>query len=111
MTHKEVIQFIMEHTIHRFFIPQTLTMDQGTSFMAKEVKQFAELYGTRMLNSSPYYAQANGQAESTNKILAWLIMKKIADHSRRWHEALSEALWAHRISRHGAAKVTPYELV
>ena len=24
---------------------------------------------------------------------------------------LSEALWAHRISRHGATKVTPYELV
>ena len=24
---------------------------------------------------------------------------------------LSEALWAHRISRHGATKVIPYELV
>ena len=24
---------------------------------------------------------------------------------------LSEAVWAHRISRHGATKVTPYELV
>ena len=64
-----------------------------------------------MLNSSPYYAQANGQAESTNKILIKLIKKKIEDNPRRWHEVLSEALWAHRISRHGATKVTPYELV
>jgi hypothetical protein len=32
MTHKEVIEFITEHIIHRFSIPQTLTMDQGTSF-------------------------------------------------------------------------------
>ena len=24
---------------------------------------------------------------------------------------LSEVLWAHRISRHGATKVTPFELV
>ena len=24
---------------------------------------------------------------------------------------LSEALWAHRISRHGATKITPFELV
>src|SRR4051812_43560246 len=38
MTHKEVIKFITEHIIHRFGIPQTLTTDQGTSFMAKEVK-------------------------------------------------------------------------
>jgi hypothetical protein len=111
MTHKEVIQFMTEHIVHRFGIPQTLTTDQGTSFMAKEVKQFAESLGIKMLSSSPYYAQANGQAESTNKILIKLIKKKIEDHPRRWHEALSEALWAHRISRHGATKVTPYELV
>jgi hypothetical protein len=29
----------------------------------------------------------------------------------RWHEKLSEALWAHRTTRHGAMKVTPFELV
>src|SRR6266498_4361278 len=79
--------------------------------MVKEVKEFTESYGIRMLNSSPYYAQANGQAESSNKVLIKLIKKKIEEHPRRWHEVLSEALWAHRISRHGATKVTPYELV
>ena len=39
------------------------------------------------------------------------IKKKIGENPRRWHEVLSEALWAHRISRHGASKVTPFELV
>jgi hypothetical protein len=66
MTHKEVIGFITEHIIHRFGIPQTLTTDQGTSFVAKEVRDFVKSYGIRLLNSSPYYAQANGQAESSN---------------------------------------------
>src|SRR5664279_5743795 len=111
MTHKEVIQFISKHIVHRFGIPQTLTTDQDTSFMAKEVKQFAESLGIKMLNSSPYYAQANRQAKSSNKILIKLIKKKVHDYPRRWHEVLSEALWAHRISRHGATKVTPFELV
>ena len=82
MTHKEVIQFITEHIVHRFGIPQTLTTDQGTSFMAKEVKQFAESLGIKMLSSSPYYAQANGQGESSNKILIKLIKKKVEDHPR-----------------------------
>ena len=44
-------------------------------------------------------------------ILIKLIKKKIAENPRRWHEVLSEALWAHRISRHGSTKVTPFELV
>ena len=102
MTHRQVIEFITEHIIHRFGIPQTLTTDQSSSFISKEVRDFAELYKIKILNSSPYYAQANGQAESSNKILIRLIKKKIEENPRRWHEVLSEALWTHRISRHGA---------
>ena len=111
MTHREVIEFITEHIIHRFGIPQTLTTNQGSSFISKEVRAFIESYKIKLLNSSPYYAQANGQAESSNKILIKLIKKKIEENPKRWHEVLSEALWAHRISRHGATKVTPFELV
>jgi hypothetical protein len=40
-----------------------------------------------------------------------LIKKKVEEYLRRWHEVLYEALWAHRISRHGATKVTSFELV
>ena len=109
MTHREVIEFISKIT-HKFSIPQTLTTDQGSSFISKEVCDFAESCKIKILNSSPYYAHANGQAESSNKILIKLI-KKIEENPRRWHEVLSEALWAHHISRHGATKVTPFELV
>jgi hypothetical protein len=35
-----------------------------------------------LLNSSPYYAQANGQAESSNKTLVKLIKKKIEDNPK-----------------------------
>jgi hypothetical protein len=55
MTHKEVIHFISEHIIHRFDIPQTLTMDQGSSFMSHQVREFAESHKIKLLGSSPYY--------------------------------------------------------
>jgi hypothetical protein len=55
MTHRELIEFITEHIIHRFNIPRTLTKDQGTSFMSKEVREFVESYKIKLLNSSPYY--------------------------------------------------------
>jgi hypothetical protein len=63
------------------------------------------------MNSSPYYVQANGPAEASSKVLIKIIKKRIEDSPRRWHEKLSKALWAHRTSRHGATKVTPFELV
>jgi hypothetical protein len=86
MTHREVIEFITGHIIHRFGIPQTLTTDQGTSIISKEVYEFVDSYGIKLLNSSLYYAQANVQVESSNKTLVKLVKKKIEDNPRRWHE-------------------------
>jgi hypothetical protein len=40
-----------------------------------------------------------------------LIEKKISDNPKHWHRIFSEALWAHRISKHNATKVSPFELV
>jgi hypothetical protein len=111
ITNKEVIEFITEHIIHMFGIPQTLMIDQDISFVSSQAREFIEYYKIRLLNSSPYYAQANGQAKSSNKTLIKLIKEKIEDNPRRWHEVLSEALWAHRISKHGATKVTPFDIV
>jgi transposase InsO family protein len=111
MMHREVLSFVQEHIINRFGIPQTLTTNQESSFMSQQLKEFARSLKIKLLNLSPYYAQANGQAESSNKVLIRLIKKKIEERPRRWHEVLSEALWAHRTSKHDATKVTPFELV
>jgi hypothetical protein len=47
----------------------------------------------KLLNSSPYYAQANGQAEVANKGIIKLIKCKIDENPKRWHTILNEALW------------------
>jgi hypothetical protein len=79
--------------------------------MSHQVRDFAESLKIKLLSSSPYYTQSNGQAESSNNTLIRLIKKKIEENPNKWHEVLSEALWAHRISKHSATKVTPFELV
>jgi hypothetical protein len=67
--------------------------------------------GIKLIRSSPYYARENGQAEASNQSLIKLIKRKIDEYPRRWHEVLLEALWAYRISCHGATKTSPYHLV
>jgi hypothetical protein len=56
--------------------------------MSQQFKEFAGSLKTELLNSSPYYAQSNGQAEASNKILVKLVKKKIEENPRRWHEVL-----------------------
>jgi hypothetical protein len=79
--------------------------------MSHQVCEFAKSLKIKLLSSLPYYAQASGQAESSNKTLIKLIKKKIEENPKSWHELLSEALWAHHISKHSATKVTPFDLV
>jgi transposase InsO family protein len=83
----------------------------GSVFISEEFRKFAVDAGIKLIRSSPYYAQANGQAEAFNQSLIKLIKRKIDEHPRRWHEVSSEALWAHCISCHGATKTSPYHLV
>jgi hypothetical protein len=106
VTSKDVI-----NVIHRFGIPRTIMTDGGSVFISEEFRKFAADVGIKLIKSSPYYAQANGQAEASNQSLIKLIKRKSDEHPRCCHEVLSEALWAHHISCHGATKTSPYHLV
>jgi hypothetical protein len=54
--------------------------------MSHQVREFAKSIKIKLLSSLPCYAQANGQAESSNKTLIKLIKKKIEENPKRWHE-------------------------
>nr|XP_025628487.1 uncharacterized protein LOC112721656 [Arachis hypogaea] len=98
VSQNEIIDFIEEHIIHRFGIPQTLSTDQGTMFTGHRMKSFAASRSINMITLTPYYAQANGQVEAANKILIGLIKNHIGNKSRTWHETLSQVLWAYQNS-------------
>nr|AAK92596.1 Putative retroelement [Oryza sativa Japonica Group] len=98
----DATQFVQEYIIYRFGIPRTITTDQGSIFVSDEFVQFADSMGIKLLNSSPYYAQDNGQAEASNKSLIKLIKRKISDYPRQWHTRLAEALWSYRMACHGS---------
>jgi transposase InsO family protein len=73
VTSGNMVDFVEEHIFCRFGIPPTITTDQGTQFTSSEICDFAEEMGIKLHNSSPYYAQANGQAEASKKIMIKII--------------------------------------
>lgn len=90
---KDVISFVREHVIHIFGIPQTIMTDGGSVFVLEEYRKFAANMGIKLIRSSPYYAQENGQIDASNQSLIKLMKRKVDKHPRRWYyEVLSEAL-------------------
>jgi len=62
-------------------------------FTSKEFEDFAASTSFKLINSSPCYAQSNGQAKASNQILLKIIEKKIRENPKKWHSVLSESLW------------------
>jgi hypothetical protein len=54
MTSMDVINFVKEHVIHRFGIPQTITTDGGSVFISEEFRKFTANMGIKLIRSSPY---------------------------------------------------------
>lgn len=77
-----VIEFFQNHIIYRFGILETITTDQGLVFTGRKVQEFANEMGFKLLRSTPYYAQENGQVEATNKVVIALNKKHVGRSQR-----------------------------
>ena len=97
--------------IHKFGLPQTITVDNGLALNGSRVLAFTQDHGIKICNSTPYYAQANGQAESTNKIIKNNIRTVVGNNPTCWDKLLSEVLQAYRTSKRLSINTTPYSLV
>ncbi|CAL8086815.1 unnamed protein product [Prunus armeniaca] len=98
-TSQEIITFIEEQIIQRFGIPESITTDRGSSFIFGEMLDMVEAFKFKLLQSTPYYAQANGQAESSNTVIINIIRKMLKKNPKQRHEKLSETLWAYKTSK------------
>jgi len=110
VTQDEVIIFIQKYIVYRFGIPETITTDQGSVFTGQKMVKSAETTGFKLLTSTPYYAQANGQVEAANKSLISIIKRKTKGKPKIWHEVFGEALWACRTSPKESTNTTPFRL-
>jgi hypothetical protein len=61
--------------------------------------------------TTPYHPQANGQVESTNKVIEAILTKTVKEDRKDWSKRLLEALWAYRTTWRNTTGFSPYELV
>lgn len=103
-----VIEFIQKHIVYRFGIPETIATDQGSMFIGQKMQEFAGEAGFRLVTSTPYYAQTNGQVEAANKVIISLTKKHVSKKPKNWRKTLDQILWACRTSPKEATNSTPF---
>eukprot|EP00253_Pinus_taeda_P024121 PITA_24121 len=62
-------QFLYNHVISRFGVPQAIVTDHGKHFRNHMMAELTTQLGLRHDSSTPYYPQANSQVEAMNKLV------------------------------------------
>lgn len=96
----------------RFGIPTTMRADNGPQLSAecKELKQFCEEYDIELVNTIPYWPQANGEVERQNRT----ILKRLRisqELGKDWRLELRKFLLAYHSTVHPTTGKSPAELM
>ena len=103
--------FFFNHVVARFGISQAIVTDYWSHFHNHMMDELTAKLGLSHDSSTPYYLQANGQAEAINKFLKRMLQRMIGVHKRNYHLILYFALRAYRTSVRNATRFTPFQLV
>ncbi|MCO5547027.1 hypothetical protein L7F22_000468 [Adiantum nelumboides] len=104
-------KFLFENIIARFECSFEIVSDNGTHFINEVIKELTSNFMISHHKSTPYYPQANGQAESTNKTLISVLTKIVEAHRTDWDLKLTSALWVYRTAYNVAINCTPFKMV
>jgi len=81
------------------------------TFKSKSMISFCERNGIILKNSTSYYPQGNGLAESTNKNIISSIKKMLSHKKKDWDKMLKYALWVDRVTTKKSIGTSPFQLV
>ena len=101
-------KFLYEHIWCCFGCPIELISDQGSHFLNTVIHELTNHYAVVPKKSMPYYPQANGLIESTNKTLQTILKKIVNENRTDWDTNLHSALWAYRTSYKTSIQSTPF---
>jgi transposase InsO family protein len=90
ITAERVKKFYWKKIICHFGLPKCIVSDNGTQFASATVVDFCKHLGIQAQFVSVIHPQANGQAESANKVILNGIKKNLEAAKSLWAEQLHE---------------------
>ncbi|XP_070035159.1 uncharacterized protein [Nicotiana tomentosiformis] len=105
------VSAVLVHEDEGMQSPKEIAYDNGPQFIAAKLAKFLEDLKIKRITYSPYHPSANGQVESTNKLIIQNLKKRLETAKCKWPEELPGVLWAYRTTTKSSMGETPFSLV
>jgi transposase InsO family protein len=101
--------------IHRFGVPNSIIIDNGTQFTGRTFLDFCEDHHIRVDWAAVAHPMMNGQVERANGMILQGLKPRIYNDlnkfGRRWMKELPSVVWSPRMTPSRATGFTPFFLV
>ena len=92
-------------------VPNTIVSDRDAKFLSYFWKTLWGKLGTKLLFSTTYHPQIDGQTEGVNRTLSTMLRAVLKKNIKMWEDCLSHIEFAYNHSLHSTTKMCPFQIV
>ena len=108
-TARQYAQLYLDRIVSLHGIPKTIISDRGAQFITHFWEQLQEALGTKLIRSSAYHPQTDGQTERVNQILEDMLRSCVIHYGKNWDKCLPLAEFSYNNSYQASLKMAPFE--
>jgi len=108
-TAKKYAEIYLDRIVCLHGVPKTIISDRGTQFVARFWEQLQASLGTKLIRSSAYHPQTDGQTERVNQILKDMLRACVIHYDKSWDKCLALAEFSYNNSYQESLKMARFE--
>ncbi|KAJ9528536.1 hypothetical protein QJQ45_020487 [Haematococcus lacustris] len=109
-TAHDTARLFFDHIFKHHGLPEAIISDRDPKFTSDFWTSLFHLTGTRLLLSSAYHPQTDGQTERANRTVEDMLRPYVKDHKTDWDQHLAAVEFAYNSSEHVGTGFTPFYL-
>ncbi|KAJ9531466.1 hypothetical protein QJQ45_006912 [Haematococcus lacustris] len=109
-TAHDTARLFFDHIFKHHGLPEAIISDRDPKFTSDFWTSLFHLTGTRLLLSSAYHPQTDGQTERANRTVEDMLRPYVNDHKSDWDQHLAAVEFAYNSSEHVGTGFTPFYL-
>ncbi|KAJ9516246.1 hypothetical protein QJQ45_001132 [Haematococcus lacustris] len=109
-TTHDTARLFFDHIFKHHGLPEAIISDRDPKFTSDFWTSLFHLTGTRLLLSSAYHPQTDGQTERANRTVEDMLRPYVNDHKTDWDQHLAAVEFAYNNSEHVGTGFTPFYL-
>jgi transposase InsO family protein len=92
---KKYAEIYLDRIVCLHGVPKMIISDRGAQFVAHFWEHLQASLGTKLIRSSAYHPQTDGQTKRVNQILEDMLRPCVIHYDKSWHKCLLSVFYSH----------------